>query len=235
MPKLFLIQQVMPDLVKTLLVGNLFLPGATVTAVMVSGHTISQMPFAGELASADDGIITLSQKESGNEQMGIPIDEIQNLRLDVSGISATALEGLFRYPAILHLWDGVIHERLVGHVEKLAEEEKWTDCYHCSTVLETGIFRQDLGNRIQLAKAWALFEMGLYKQSEAIIRSHEKTGHTTNPTTRYCWLRTKLALLEKDFEMATYWALLPMLRIPSDTSELAVQLYTECESWQKGL
>ena len=213
-----------------LLAGNLLLLATTSPAILVEGITNQQMQFKGVIRNTSNGFIEFSDTTSeGMQQFGIPIADIAELHPVEAIDSDDTIEAIYRNQAIIHLWDTDTHSWMTEYLESLTLKKEWTSCYHGSVRMESALSSHPLRQRIQLVKAWSLFEMGLPAQSQLVLKTMDPYLDHTNAPTRYCWLKAKLAHLADDTEMATYWSLLPMLRIPSDTSELALELYESCE------
>jgi len=212
-----------------LLAGNLLLLVTISPAIQIEGITNQQMQFKGIIRNTSNGFIELSDTTNeGMQQFGIPIADITELHPVGANNSDDTMEEIYRNQAILHLWDTDTHKWLIEYLESLTHKKEWTSCYHGSVRMESALSSRPLKQRVQLVKAWSLFEMGLPAQSQAVLNAMDPYLDHTNAPTRYCWLKAKLARLADDTEMVTYWSLLPMLRIPSDTSELALELYEAC-------
>ncbi len=215
---------------KILLAGNLLLLATTSPAIQVEGITNQQMQFRGIIRNTSNGFIELSDPTNESmQQFGIPIADIAELHPVGAIDSDDIMEDIYQNQAILHLWDTDTHIWLIEYLESWTLKKEWTRCYHGSVRMESALSSHPLRQRIHLIKAWSLFEMGLPAQSQLVLNTLDAYLDHTNAPTRYCWLKAKLARLADDTEMATYWSLLPMLRIPSDTSELALELYEACE------
>lgn len=223
-----------PDPGKAIVIANLVVLMTSADAIEVKGLTINHMAFQGIIENTNNGYVTISGKTDASFQLCIPVSEVGKIDLVVPGVSDQVVVDLLNHHELLPLWNSHIQESLVQHMENLSRSREWAESYRIATILEKALSDPELIDRIHILKAWALYEMGLHTQSKSVIGEHDTNRETSaDYSTRYCWLRMKHALLDGDLETATYWALIPALRIPCDTSELAIELYEECESWQK--
>lgn len=197
----------------------------------VRATTVNQMAFEGILSGAANGILNLRTALAGHPVLGIPIPEIAVLSPAGPDVHNMEIAGLFGYPEVLHLWDDATIERMVRYIENQMVDAAWVEGYHNASMLDGATSVIFLMDRISLVKAWSLYEMGLVEQSRSILEGMEQRRGSNDYSTRYCWLRAKIAWMAGHLEAAAYWSLLPVLRIPSDTSELAIGLVREQQTW----
>ena len=204
---------------------------ASANTIAVRGTTVNGMAFGGILSGTAGGILNLSPAMAGHPVLGIPVAEIAVLSAPAAVGPEWEIAGLFDYPEALHLWDDLTKERLVRYVEDQMVGEQWVEGYQNASMLNGITSNIALTDRIQLARAWSLYEMGLSEQSQSVLDEMEARRGPEDYSTRYCWLRAKIARIARQIESAAYWSLLPLLRIPSDTSELATGLAREQQEW----
>ena len=97
------------------------------------------------------------------------IHQIRELKTTVGDKTETEILELFKHPAILHLWNSHVHDLMITCLESMAENGNWNDCYHGANHLGQALADSKFKQRIDLVKAWALFQLGLYKKSYAVL------------------------------------------------------------------
>jgi hypothetical protein len=201
------------------------------TAVPVKGRTQEGMPFKGNVVSTAEGFINLSN--SANQQVSIPIRYVANMEILVAPGQSSDWKALFDFPELLGLWEPVVRECLIAHVQQLCDHQSWPDCYHKADLLLKA--EHNPLNRIKLLeiKALAVFEMGLHGQCAELLEDIKKTVEPTSLSSRYCWLMTRLAMAENRLADAKYWATVPELMIPQADDELAIELQNLSKTLEK--
>lgn len=196
-------------------------------ALHFDGVTRTGMTFSGQVNHVQDGFIEVAGVNRGHpRQMGIPVSQVQSLRLADDSIHPDLLAKLEPVLQLLPLFDSRTQGIFVTQLESLAEEEQWARLYQWTGYLQQIPANATRAAHIAILKAWALMEMGLRQRAGDLLISLESSLDPLEASGLYCWLRARIAIEENLPEEARYWASLPMLKIPAYEGNLSKHLET---------
>lgn len=206
---------------KIRLVTTVMLMAASVlNGLEVRGQTEQGSEFTGMLLSLHSGTLHFrSKNDSGRSPVGIPIDSLASLHLEINEpYPANLARQLESFVPVLQFLDRETRYALTGWARLIGESGDLAGAYLWSDRLANVSPEPDVRLGAGLVKAWSLWQMGLLRELGGQLEDLNQAIEPLEAPPLLCQLNSSYWEWRGDVNQSCFWRELPDLRIPSKQS-----------------